>query len=117
MNESHYITQLHALRSSQTKVSAEMLSLVETALTSFPGSSKLWCIRGDLIQLSDLETGYTLNDALESYQQAASSDPHCAEADESIGYYYDAVMNDPHMAIPAFRKALSLNAGVDTCFG
>ncbi|MCL5274628.1 MAG: hypothetical protein M1434_07770 [Chloroflexi bacterium] len=117
MNESDYIEQLQTMRSGQPKVSTEMLSLIETALISCPQSTKLWCIRGDLIQLSDLDAGYTLNDVLESYKQAAASDPDCAEAYESIGYYYDAVMNDPHMAQPAFRKALSLNAGVDTYFG
>lgn len=117
MNDSDYINQVQALWPSQTKPTAEVYSLVEEALISCPRSAKLWCIRGDLIQLSEPDSGYTLNDALKSYEQAIASDPDCAEAYESIGYYYDAVMDDPQMALPPFRKAFSLDQGVGTYLG
>lgn len=117
MNESDYIDRLKALFPDQGDASVETLAVAEQAVTAFPDCAKLWCLRGDLIQLGTLEANYELEDILRSYEQALAVDPECAEAYESIGYFYDALMDDPQSAEPAFRKAISLRAGADSYCG
>jgi tetratricopeptide (TPR) repeat protein len=117
MNESDYIDSLEALFPEEDEASVEALNLAEAAVAAYPSSTKLWCLRGDLIQLGTSEAGYELEDALRSYERALTVDPHCAEAYESIGYFYDALMDDPQSAEPSFRKAISLGAGVDSYCG
>ena len=117
MNESDYIHRLQALFPHQGDASVEALAFAEQAVAAFPHCAKLWCLRGDLIQLGTLEANYELEDALLSYEQALAVDPDSAEAYESIGYFYDAVMDDPQSAEPAFRKAIILGAGADSYYG
>lgn len=108
MDEVEYVDQLLARYPSEgEETSNETLALVEEALRAFPTSSKLWCIRGDLIQLGSGE-GYELEDALLSYKEAASVDPDCAEAYEGLGYFYDLVMDDEEKAKPFFQRATLL---------
>jgi len=92
-------------------VTRRSLLLVETALAAFPSSAALWCLRGDLIQLSDDDDLYTLEDAGASYERASVLEPDNLEPFESLGHFYDAVMNDPVRAEPFFRRALELGAG------
>jgi tetratricopeptide (TPR) repeat protein len=115
--EANYIETLEALYPQQEAASVEVLALAEKAVTEFPNSAKLWCIRGDLIQLGTSEAKYELNNALESYERAIAVDPSFAEAYESIGFFYDAVMDDPESAEPAFRKAIEFGAGQNSYYG
>ena len=116
MNESDYIDRLEAMFPKEGEAPAEAVCLAEEAVATFPKCAKLWCLRGDLIQLSAV-SGYELEDARRSYEQALAIDPSCAEAYESIGFFEDAVMDDPRSAEPAFRQAISLGAGVDSYCG
>lgn len=117
MNESDYINRLEALFPEQGDASVETLDFAEQAVAAFPHCARLWCLRGNLIQLASLEANYETGDALRSYERALAADPDCAEAYESIGYFYDALMDDPRSAEPAFRKAISLRAGADSYRG
>ncbi len=83
----------------------------ETALVRFPGSATLWCLRGNLIQLSDDVDTYDLEDAERSYLKAAELEPANPEPVEELGHFYDAIMDDPARAEPFFRKAISLGGG------
>jgi tetratricopeptide (TPR) repeat protein len=94
----------------------ELLALLEEAVLSYPQSPKLWCLRGDLIQLFD-ENQYEFADILHSYQQAVTVDPSFCEAYESIGYYYDVLEADLPVAEVAFRKAIELGMGLHSYFG
>ncbi len=84
------------------------LGMVEGGLQSFPKSTQLWILRGDLIQLSDDDVSYCLDDALASYQKALECDPGNGQAYESIGHLLDEVMDEPAKAEPYFRKAIAL---------
>jgi len=113
MNEIDYIKGLKSLCPAEGEdTTARALKLADEAVRAFPQSAKLWCIRGDLIQLGSGEQTYELADALASYQQAIAVDPNCAEAYEEIGYFYDLVMDDPESAKPYFSKAAMLNGKV-----
>ena len=71
--------------------------------------------RGDLIQLlEEVDTPYSLNDALASYERARALDPTDPEAFESLGYFFDAVAERVGDAEDMFRKAIELGAGADS---
>ena len=110
-DEQTYIDTISSKWPQDSEASAELLALVEKAVSTFPQSAKLWCMRGDLIQLSGLEANYKLTDAVESYQQAVAADPSFGEAYESTGYYYGVVEENFAVSEAAFRKAVELNMG------
>jgi tetratricopeptide (TPR) repeat protein len=118
LTESEYITRLlGSYPEREQEASLEAMALVEDAVAAFPISSKLWCIRGDLIQLSTVKAEYELEDALRSYERAASVEPECAEAYEGMGYFYDVVISDPASAEDPFQKAIEMGAGADSYCG
>jgi tetratricopeptide (TPR) repeat protein len=96
---------------SEGRASSEDFKVLEEALGRFPTSPELWCLKGDLIQLSD-GPPYSLEDALKCYERALVIDPSCAEACQEIGYYHDVVSHDYGRAESAFRKAVRFGAGV-----
>jgi len=85
------------------------LALLDDALRLFPASAALWCLRGDLVQLCDDDT--RLEEVVESYLKAAELDPRNPEPLESLGHFYDGVLDDPAAAEPYFRQAIALGAG------
>ncbi len=115
--EFFYIDRVQALYPQEGEASAEALALVEQAVAECPKCAKLWCLRGDLIQLGGPESRYELADALRSYEQAIAFDPLCAEAYESLGFFYDAVIDAPESAEPFFREAIRLGAGINSFCG
>jgi len=85
----------------------DALRRAELLLHDYPDRPELWCLTGDLIQLS--QSGeYDLQRAEQSYQRALQIDPDCGEAHEGLGYLYDKVYDDPQKARPYFEKAISL---------
>jgi Flp pilus assembly protein TadD len=90
---------------------AEDLGLIEAALTKYPNSAELWILRGDLIQLSDHDGVYSLKDAEASYLKAIDLEPANPEGFQSLGFFYDAVLDDPKRAITQLERAISLGAG------
>jgi len=111
MKESDYIERLFALWPTEGETSAEAVALVDEAVRVYPDSAKLWCMRGDLIQLGSADISYSLEDALACYERAISIDPNFAEGHEGIGHFYDAVMQNPSRARSAFRQARMIRQG------
>jgi tetratricopeptide (TPR) repeat protein len=111
MKESDYIEKLFALWPTEGETSDEALALADESVRAYPDSAKLWCVRGDLIQLGSADVPYSLEDALACYERAVSIDPNFAEGYEEIGHFYDAVMPNPNLARRAFRKAASISKG------
>lgn len=116
MTESDYIQKIRQLWPVEETKAAETLRLVEEAIVAFPRSPKLFCMKGDLVQLSDGKD-YTLSDAVGCYERAASIDPSCAEAFESLGFFHDVVTNSLKKAESAFRTAIALGGGPDAYAG
>ena len=109
MEETAYIERLKSLYPTEgEEASNQTLALADEAVREWPESAKLWCIRGDLIQLGAEDVPHGLADALTSYERAIAIDPKCIEAYEEIGHFYDAVMDDAERAKPFFHQAAAL---------
>jgi tetratricopeptide (TPR) repeat protein len=117
LSESEYIQKIKSILPEDGEVAAEVLELMEKAVGDYPSNVKFWCWRGDLIQMASLDANYELEDALKSYERALEIDPLNAEAYESIGYYEDAIMDNPTSAENSFRKAVEFGAGQDSYYG
>jgi len=117
MTESEYLATIRDAIPNYREIPPSLMDTVEQAVRDFPNSSELWCLRGDMIQLSADDCPHELKDALASYTRALEADSKCAEAYESIGYYYDTFTDDLEAAETAFRKAVELNAGLDSHIG
>jgi hypothetical protein len=63
---------------------------------------------GDLIQLLEDTLEYELTDAEAAYIRAITVDPTYAEGYTALGFFYDAVLDDPERAKPVFAKAVAL---------
>jgi tetratricopeptide (TPR) repeat protein len=110
MTEAEYIAELKSRwpREIGDEASFETLALVDEAVRTVPNSAKLWVIRGDLIQLGTETSPHSLEDALHSYFRATEIDPEFAEAWESVGHFYDAVLGDEVQAQRYFQEAARL---------
>ena len=108
MSEQEYIDRLKSMWPHDCDASLELLALADKAVSAFPRSTRLWCMRGDLIQLGPKENPHPLDEALACYRRAAQLDRHCAEAWDEIGHYHDAVLDDESAARPFFTKAQRL---------
>jgi Tfp pilus assembly protein PilF len=89
--------------------SEAILRRIDHAVANDP-SAELWVLRGDAIQLGD-GTIHSLKDAEESYLHALEIDPRYADAFESLGHFYYAVLDDPQKSIRFFERAIALGAG------
>lgn len=111
MTENDYITTLKARwpqREDSDQVLFETIAFADEAVQAFPLSPKLWCIRGDVIQLGPENCPHSLDDAVASYRRAAEIDPRFVEAWDSLGHFHHAVLNDEIAAQGFFSKAESL---------
>jgi tetratricopeptide (TPR) repeat protein len=105
MTENDYIEELKKRwPRTDEKPTMEAITLADEATRAFPRSPKLWCMRGDLIQLGP-ENAPSLDDALASYKRAVEIDPQFIEAWEEIGNFYDNVLDEEDKAKPYFREA------------
>lgn len=93
------------------EVTVEMLELIEQVVVEHPLSPRLWCLRGDMIQIGPDETAHSLDDARGSYERALEIDPDNAEALESLGHYFDAINSKPDIAESYFLKSIDHGAG------
>ncbi len=120
MTEEDYRNAIADAWESDDVVWSRVVALVERALRDYPNSPKLWCVLGDAIQMAGLteESAPCPRDqVLQCYEKAVSLDADCAEAQEEIGYYYDALADDPQLAVVAFRAAIRLGAGKTAFIG
>ncbi len=65
---------------------------------------------GDLIQLLEEPRNYRVADAERAYLRALDIAPNEPEVLVSLGYFYDAVMDDPARAKPFFEQAVVLGS-------
>ncbi|MGZ5443932.1 MAG: hypothetical protein ACXW5U_03365 [Thermoanaerobaculia bacterium] len=65
---------------------------------------------GDLIQLLEDDSEFDLADAEAAYLRAIDIDPSYADGYASLGFFYDAVNDDPERAQPYFEKAIALGS-------
>lgn len=112
MNENEYIAELRmrwprGSSSSEPNFEAtpETIAIADQAVAAFPNSPKLWCMRGDLIQLGSEDSPHSLDDAWACYQRATEIDPQFVEAWESLGYFHYAVLDDEITAQRFFTEA------------
>ena len=117
MTEKGYISLVRSKVQAEDTIGNEIIELIDEAVSLYPQSSALWRLRGELILLGEDDKGYEPSDALSSYSKAIEIDPNCAKAYESIGYYYDAIDDDPEKAIGPFERAVELGAGVNSYVG
>ena len=105
MTEKQYINRIKGMWPRDCDASLESIALADKAVSAFSRSPRLWCIRGDLIQLGPKECPHPLDEALDSYRRAVELDAQCADAWESIGHYHDSVLDDESAAVPFFAEA------------
>ena len=74
------------------------------------GTAELQVLIGDLIQLLEDPGNYQLQDAENAYLRALKLAPNEPEVLVSLGYFYDAVMDDPARAKPLFEMAARLGS-------
>jgi len=108
MTENDYITQSEARWPRREDTDAALLAtiaLADEAVRAFPQAPRLWCIRGDVIQLGPESCPHSLDDALACYQRATEIDPQFIEAWESLGHFHNAVLDDEVAAQRFFSEA------------
>ncbi len=81
------------------------LADVEALLLAYPGNAQLHVLRGNLIQLQD-KPAQSLEDARASLQQAVALDKDSPAAAIELGYFLDAVEDDPQAAVKAFSDGI-----------
>jgi tetratricopeptide (TPR) repeat protein len=108
MTENNYIAQLETRwprREDSDAVLLVTIALADEAVRAFPQSPRLWCIRGDVIQLGPESCPHSLEDARACYQRATEIDPQFIEAWESLGHFHNAVLDDETTAQRFFSQA------------
>ena len=111
MTKEEYIKRIYASRNEKGWATRATLDLIEAALREYPHAPDLWCLRGNMIQLGDESwDDYALDAAQDSYRRALEESPDYAEAYESLGWFFDAVEDNPSEAEPFFRRALEMEA-------
>lgn len=115
MTENDYVTELERRWPRPTDTDQALLAtiaLVDDAVRVFPQSPRLWCIRGDVIQLGPDGCPHNLEDARDCYHRAIDIDPQFVEAWESLGYFYHAVLDDEVGAARFFSEAERLKRSI-----
>lgn len=105
MTEDEYIAELQKRWPRQGDAALETINLADEAVRRFPGSPKLLCMRGNLIELGPENCPHSLDDALACYKRAIEIDPQFAEAWEEVGYFYHNVLDEEDVAKPYLREA------------
>lgn len=108
VSENEYIIKLKSRRpchGASEEFLLETLALADKAVREFPQSPKLWCLRGDFIQLGPESSPHSLEDALACYQRATELDPKFIESWEELGHFHDAILDDKAAAKRFFSEA------------
>lgn len=119
MNEDEYIAAIGAQWPSDAvkdEPSIETIRLADEAVEAFPSSAKLWVMRGDLLQLAGVETGYALEESERCYRIAINADPSFIEGYRELAYFLDVVIGKRRKAKRYFDKARRLRSVLDRSF-
>lgn len=73
-------------------------------------------MRGDLLQLANVQTGYALDESERSYRAAIKADPSFIEGYRELAYFLDVVMGKRRKAKRYFDKARRLQSALDRSF-
>ena len=108
VNEEDYFQRIKSAWPKKCEASLSLIALADEAVARFPESPRLWCMRGNLIELGPAEAPHELGEALASYRRATEIAPCFTEAWEEIGHYYDSILDDEKSAAEYFAKARAL---------
>jgi tetratricopeptide (TPR) repeat protein len=99
--------------------SERLNGLMEEALERFPTSARMWCIRGNYLELllRPWDDPTVIDRIIQCHEKSSELDPHASEPYESIAYLYDVFANDYAKAEEFFRKSLERGGGPDSFFG
>lgn len=86
---------------------ASALAAVDALLADWPGSAHLRVLRARLIQLQD-DGGPPLSEVTADLRRAAELDPDAPAPHTELGYFLDAVKDDPAAAATAFAGGVSV---------
>jgi len=104
MDEADYIRQLQK-RSQDSQCSPATLTLADKAVAAFPGSARLWCLRGKVICKCLDDCGYSTEDAVRCYQKAIELNPFYADAHEKLAHLCGEFLEDPQAARRHYKVA------------
>lgn len=83
----------------------DALAVVERLMKDWPGNARLYVLWGRLVQLQD-ESAHGLDDVKAALRNAADVDPGSPAGPIELGYYLDAVEDDPRAAAKAFSEGV-----------
>lgn len=110
MTESEFIEELSVRwpRLNPSEPTMRTIEIAGAAVAEHPGSAKLWTMRGNLIELADIEIGQPLREPERCYRQAIKVDPFFVEAYEDLAWFLDAVLGKRRKAKRFYDKARRL---------
>jgi hypothetical protein len=108
VSEEDYIAAIQDAWPKEGEAPLTMIALADEATARFPDSPRLWCMRGNLIELGPEDSPHDLSDALASYERAVRIEPAFAEGWEEIAHFHDAVLDDETSAKRFFERAAAL---------
>ena len=86
----------------------EALAQVDQLLEANPFAAQLHLLRGQLIQLQDENTPYSLEDAEKAFQRAVELDATYFDALVELMHFYDAVCPDTPKAVAYAKQVKAL---------
>jgi len=92
---------------------ASTLDLANRAVQEHPRCAKLWIIRGNLLELANIETHLPLKESERCYRTAIKIDPFNIEAYQDLAWFLDGVLGKRRKAKRFFDKARRLRLSVD----
>src|SRR5215218_4084571 len=105
VTESEYIEELKKRWPRTGEGTKETIAFADEATRAFPRSPKLWCMRGNLVELGLGNSPYSVEDAIASYKRAIEFDPQFIQAWEDIGYLYRNVLKEEDKAKSYLHEA------------
>jgi hypothetical protein len=84
------------------------IALCDAAIAAYPGNARFHICRGDLLQMSDIDAPWPLEEALHCYERATAIDPRNDDAWFELGMFWDVVMANPRKARQFLHKAFLL---------
>lgn len=86
----------------------EALAQVDALLAANPLAAQLYLLRGQLIQLQNESTAYTLDDTEAAFKRALELDGTHFDALVELMHFYDAVCADPPKALAYAKQVKAL---------